>query len=77
MALILIIYKKPIPPSNRTKSVLIKAIDSLSWLRTHSLFTVEQYAARMQNLFKLHTVTYTYILTGSTGLQTVYICLYG
>jgi len=58
MALILIVYKKPVPASDRTKSVSIKAIDSLSCLRTHSLFTVEQYAARMQNLLMLPTVVY-------------------
>jgi len=74
MTLLLIIYEKTIPASDRTKSVFITVKDNFGCVRTHSLFTVEEYEARVQDLFMLYTVVY--ILTGSTGLQTVCICLY-
>jgi hypothetical protein len=51
-------HKKKIPVSDRTKSVFIKAIDSLRCLRTPSLFAVEKYAALVQNLLMLRTVVY-------------------
>jgi hypothetical protein len=75
MTLILIIYKKLIPVSDRRKSAFLKAIESLRCLRTHSLFTVEQYAPRTHNTYI--NVTYGGIHSHtSTGLQPVYICLY-